>query len=291
VLPSLKLTLGNRRKNIAGTWIKFIVWSAYILADSIATMAIGIISKNLGDVCNHDGFPDAKYKLTTFWAPLLLLHLGGTDAITAYSLEDNELWRRHSLGVVIQATAIFYIGITAWSSSHVSLLFLLMFIVRLVKHCERVWVLYKASDEKFKDSIPDIPINYSKIMDKCILKQEEGYHLTTHQVLEVELPDHLANKSLNQSVPHADELLTAYSLLEMVKRLFADLILGFQDGDATREIIKRLSLDSHQKAFKVIEIELGFIYDLLYTKAKQSILLLALLDEVLESLSPSLYSW
>jgi hypothetical protein len=57
----------------------------------------------------------------------------------------------------------------------------------LGKYCERVWVLYKASDEKFKDSIPDIPINYSKIMDECILKQQEGYHLTTHQVLEVEL--------------------------------------------------------------------------------------------------------
>lgn len=63
----------------------------------IATTAIGTILNGLGDVYNHDGILDAKYELTTFWAPILLLHLGGTDTITAYSLEDNELRRRHLL--------------------------------------------------------------------------------------------------------------------------------------------------------------------------------------------------
>ena len=91
------IILGNRRKYTAGTWIKLIVWSAYLLADSIATMAIGTILNGLGDVYNHDGILDAKYELTTFWASILLLHLGGTDTITAYSLVDNELWRRHLL--------------------------------------------------------------------------------------------------------------------------------------------------------------------------------------------------
>ncbi|KAM4097873.1 hypothetical protein ACJW30_07G035000 [Castanea mollissima] len=257
--------LGNRRKYIAGTWIRFIVWSTYLLADSIALMAAGIISKDLRDVHNACGLVDAKYELKTFWAPLLLLHLGGTDTITAYSLEDNELWKRHLLGVVIQAIATVYIWVTACTSSRLSLLFILMFLVGLVKYCERVWVLYWASEKTFRDSIPDVPTNDSTIMEKCKLKLYEGYHLTTYQVFEVEMPHHLAGTTLNGSFPHADDLLIkAYSLLEMVKRLFADLILGFQDRYASREIFKRLS---SKQAFKVIEIELGFIYDLLYTKA------------------------
>ncbi|KAK7835479.1 hypothetical protein CFP56_023500 [Quercus suber] len=257
--------LGNRRKYIAGTWIRFIVWSTYLLADSIALMAAGIISKDLRDVHNACGLVDAKYELKTFWAPLLLLHLGGTDTITAYSLEDNELWKRHLLGVVVQAIATVYIWVTACTSSRLSLLFILMFLVGLVKYCERVWVLYWASEKTFRDSIPDVPTNDSTIMEKCKLKLFEGYHLTTYQVFEVEMPHHSAGTTLNGSFPHADDLLKAYSLLEMVKRLFADLILGFQDRYASREIFKRLS---SRQAFKVIEIELGFIYDLLYTKAK-----------------------
>ena len=69
--------LGNRRKYISGPWIRFIVWSTYSPSDSIALMAAGIISNDLGNVHNHNanGLVDAKYELITFWTPILLLHL------------------------------------------------------------------------------------------------------------------------------------------------------------------------------------------------------------------------
>ena len=261
------ISLGKRRKYIARIWIRVTVWSAYLLADSIATMAAGILSNDLGEVKKDGTHVDAKHEFTAIWAPLMLLHLGGADTITAFSLEDNELWKRHLFGVVTQSMATFYILLMAWTGSSLSLLFIVMFCVGLVKYSERVWVLYSASDNQFRDSIPDIPSNDSKIMEECKLKQMEGYYLTTHQLLEIEVTDHSANPSTDQSVSHRNELLTAYSLLEMVKRLFANLILGFQDRDASRAIFERTNM-SYDKAFKVIEIELSLIYDLLYTKAK-----------------------
>lgn len=255
--------LGKRRKYNAQPWIRFTVWSTYLIADSIALMAAGVISNDIGDVYDTGGFLDPKNELTTFWAPLLLLHLGGTDAITAYSMEDNELWKRHLVGVVVQAIATLYILLTTWTSSLISLLFLVMFFVGLVKYCERVWVLYLASEKKFRDSIPDVPTSGSKLMEKCKLKALEGYHLTTHEVIEVEmLDDSTHEESLN--IPHANELLTAYNLLEMVKRFFVDLILSSEDGAECRALMKLLT---PLKCFKVIEIEIGLIYDLLYTKA------------------------
>uniref|UniRef100_A0A7N2MWC8 DUF4220 domain-containing protein n=1 Tax=Quercus lobata TaxID=97700 RepID=A0A7N2MWC8_QUELO len=220
--------LGKRRKYNAQPWIRFTVWSTYLIADSIALMAAGVISNDIGDVYDTGGFLDPKNELTTFWAPLLLLHLGGTDAITAYSLEDNELWKRHLVGVVVQAIAILYILLTTWTSSLISLLFLVMFFVGLVKYCERAL---------------------------------EGYHLTTHEVIEVEMLD---DSTHEEYIPHANELLTAYNLLEMVKRFFVDLILSSEDGAECRELMK---LFTPLKCFKVIEIEIGMIYDLLYTKA------------------------
>ncbi|KAL4597580.1 hypothetical protein ACB092_11G000700 [Castanea dentata] len=254
--------LGNSRRRSSGILLTITVWSAYLLADSIATMASSILSNILGDV-HKDGDLDPNDELKAFWAPFFLLHLGGTDIITAYSLEDNELWRRHLFGLISQAVTIFYILHMAWTSSHLSFLFIVMFLVGLVKYLERIWVLYSATENKFRDSIPDIPTNESKIMEDCKLKQFEGYHLTKHSVLEVEVPDH----SSNQSFPDADEIVTACNLHEMVKRLFADLILGIQERDASRAIFEHKDMDS-DKAFKIIEIELGFIYDLLYTKAK-----------------------
>ncbi|KAL4597571.1 hypothetical protein ACB092_11G000100 [Castanea dentata] len=260
------ILLGNRRKHSVGIQLRITVWSAYLLADSIATMASSILSNNLGEVYEGDHL-DPRYELKAFWAPLFLLHLGGTDTITAYSMEDNELWKRHLFGLVSQAMTIFYIMLLAWTNSHLSFLFIVMFLVALVKYLERVWVLYSASENRFRDSIPDIPTNESKIMEDCKLKQLKGYHLTKHQVLEVEVPDHPANISSDESVPHANEIITAYNFLEMVKRLFADLILGIQERDASRAIFERYNDMEAEKAFRIVEIELGFIYDMLYTKA------------------------
>ncbi|XP_050262344.1 uncharacterized protein LOC126706835 [Quercus robur] len=258
------VVLGKRRKRVSGSWIRFTVWSAYLLADSIALMAAGIISNELGGVNDANGLVDPKHELVAFWAPILLLHLGGTDTITAYSLEDNELWKRHSLGVVIQAISTLYIWLTAWTSPSLSLLSFLIFIVGLMKYGERVRVLFLASEKTFRDSIPDILTDNSKIMEKCKLKQLEGYHLTKHLVFEVEVPDLSTNKPLNDVHPDADELLEANRLLEMVKRLFADFIISSQDRDVSVKIFQELSA---LQAFKVIDIELGFIYDFLYTKA------------------------
>ena len=39
------------------------------------------------------------------WAPILLVHLGGQDGITAYNIEDNELWKRHVVTAVSQVSA------------------------------------------------------------------------------------------------------------------------------------------------------------------------------------------
>ncbi|XP_058182123.1 uncharacterized protein LOC131300352 [Rhododendron vialii] len=257
---------GNRRKYIAKTWIQAIVWSAYLLADSVATMAIGILANNVADVYwndNRNAFA-LDYELMAFWAPFLLLHMGGMDTITAFSLEDNELWMRHFFSVIIQAVTTVYILLMSWStSSHLSPLYIVVFFVGLVKYCERVWALFSASQKRFRDSIPEIPTSESKIMEACKLKQLEGYHVTAHQVLEVEVP------VFDNSVPNCDdaiEILMAHNFLEMVKRLFADLILGFQDRDASRAIFESIEMD-HLKALKVIEIELGLIYDVMYTKA------------------------
>nr|CAB3454229.1 unnamed protein product [Digitaria exilis] len=53
----------------------------------------------------HEDLPNAGYRaLEVMWVPILLMHLGGQDSITAYNIEDNELWRRHALTAVSQIT-------------------------------------------------------------------------------------------------------------------------------------------------------------------------------------------
>ncbi|KAJ6427038.1 hypothetical protein OIU84_022602 [Salix udensis] len=76
------------------------------ILDAVATFAIGHIS-------TRKGTGDPKYRdssdLLAFWAPFLLVHLGGPDTITAFALEDNELWLRHLLTFATQGIATLYV--------------------------------------------------------------------------------------------------------------------------------------------------------------------------------------
>ncbi|KAE8725502.1 hypothetical protein F3Y22_tig00008673pilonHSYRG00001 [Hibiscus syriacus] len=157
---------GSRRKYFQRAKLRAIVWCSYLLADSVATIALGILTNNLGDIYNKRGQVDFHTKLQAFWAPFLLLHLGGPDTITAYSLEDNQLWLRHCWGLIAQTVVTGYIFFMAWlSDSRLSLLSIPMIVVGSLQYREKTWTLWQASSDQLRDSMltsPDPGPNYSK---------------------------------------------------------------------------------------------------------------------------------
>ncbi|GAY38370.1 hypothetical protein CUMW_036180 [Citrus unshiu] len=114
IFQIILIVLGHRRRFDSKIWIRIVAWSAYLAADSVATFSLGILSGNLTDLFDeHTKSLDANTELEAFWAPFLLLHLGGPDTITAYALEDNELWLRHLLGLTLQTSIAFYVFLMA----------------------------------------------------------------------------------------------------------------------------------------------------------------------------------
>lgn len=91
-----------------------------------------IISHRLGAL-SEEGAVNETGKLVALSVPILLLFLGGPDSITALSLEDNELWKRHWLGVVSQTFAALYIMGMAWANSYLSHLSLILLLVAILK--------------------------------------------------------------------------------------------------------------------------------------------------------------
>ena len=64
-----------------------------------AIFAFGLIS-NAG--CqNSKNNAHVAPNVMAFWAAFLLVHMGGPDIITAFSLEDNSLWLRHIVGLIV----------------------------------------------------------------------------------------------------------------------------------------------------------------------------------------------
>ncbi|GLT62929.1 hypothetical protein SLA2020_355310 [Shorea laevis] len=89
LVQSFLILCAPLRRKRGDKWIVVSIWLTYLLADWVATFTIGLMLRaEISDIL-------------AFWAPFLLLHLGGPDNITSFSLEDNEFWIRHLLGLML----------------------------------------------------------------------------------------------------------------------------------------------------------------------------------------------
>ncbi|RLN07901.1 hypothetical protein C2845_PM11G18110 [Panicum miliaceum] len=87
----------------------------------------------------------------SFWAPIMLIHLGGEDTITALSRKDNELWKRHLLILASQvAVAGYVVAKVSWPDGRLMAAMVLVFLSGCFKYTERTLCLYLASPEKLR---------------------------------------------------------------------------------------------------------------------------------------------
>ncbi|KAF7069142.1 hypothetical protein CFC21_074809 [Triticum aestivum] len=121
--------------------LRVLVWMAHIGGDALAIYALATLF-NRQKQQTADGGSDA---LELIWVPFLLIHLGGPE-MSAYSLEDNELWKRHALTLVSQVAVALYIFCKWWSGQKMLLqAAVLLFVVGILKFGEKPWALKKAS--------------------------------------------------------------------------------------------------------------------------------------------------
>uniref|UniRef100_A0A8R7TNH8 DUF4220 domain-containing protein n=2 Tax=Triticum urartu TaxID=4572 RepID=A0A8R7TNH8_TRIUA len=176
------LILAEFRRLMDSGVLRAFVWSAYMLADATAIYVLGHLS-----VTSRS----PEHELMAFWAAFLLLHLGGQDNITAYTIEDNRLWLRHLQTLAVQVAAAAYVLyespiVGGRSSSLIRPAAILIFVVGLVKYGERVWALrcagssssggnYRSFDKKSRATARPTPSR----------RDSEGFLLRAHLLLDV----------------------------------------------------------------------------------------------------------
>ena len=131
-----------------------------------------------------------------------------------------------------------------------------MFVAGIIKYGERTWVLRSARKQHFGDAllpVPDPGPDYAEFVKKYdpeIYKMRRTKKETIGGTTLI-----LGRKYINE----------AYLLFKMqFRHLYADLILSLDDQHKSEGIIRYVS---SEEAFKVVEAELSFFYDVLYTKA------------------------
>ncbi|GLT33531.1 hypothetical protein SLA2020_081120 [Shorea laevis] len=103
LLLSFLILFAHLRSQRGGKWVVMIrIWMAYLLGDWVAIFTIGLMLRT------------ESSDVLALWATLLLLHLGGPDTITSFSLEDNELLDQALTGAFVTSwfNCLYYPSIT-----------------------------------------------------------------------------------------------------------------------------------------------------------------------------------
>jgi len=236
---------GVRRHKDGGVKMGFL-WLAYQLVDYTTTYALGNLAISSAP---HE------HQLVAFWAPFLLLHLGGPDNITAYSLEDNKLWERHFLTLVAQVLGAGYV-LYKHVSDHGTLFVtgaVFMMGVGAVKFWERTWSLRQASFSIIRESVK------TEAPARCIF------------FLEYETPP----CGFKGDTAQEEELFKrhAHALFHVCKSAMVDSSID-DDGSNTRsnhgdlgQVLEGFKKQDTKYKWMLMEIELSLMYDILYTKA------------------------
>ncbi|XP_059436854.1 uncharacterized protein LOC132169934 [Corylus avellana] len=274
LLQALLVLASHFRKRTRSKLLLVFIWLAYLLGDWIAVFSIGLISKSQEDACK----PKGKEDLTAFWASFLLLHLGGPDTITSFSLEDNEFWLRHLIGLILQVLATAYIFYQSLSDqSKLWIPTTMVFAVGTIKYAERTRALYLASLSQFGGSVllePNPGPDYEEAIEiySSMRSVQVPSHVEVMQTSDAGNPmDSLSTSEEKCLKPFGNPIgLDDMQLLEEASRLFeifkgliVGLLLSSKERELSRDfILTRTATD----AFRLIECELNFMYEVLHTK-------------------------
>ncbi|RDX74112.1 hypothetical protein CR513_46177, partial [Mucuna pruriens] len=274
----LLIFLAPMRKRSRKNILVFLLWATYLLADYTANFCVGLITNKYGD---EDKPSDANDFLFAFWTPFLLLHLGGPDTITAFALEDNELWLRHMLGLIVQVCLTSYVFLltlpvnTLWQPTA------LVFTAGIIKFAERTRSLQLASASNFRQSMirkPDPGPNYAKLMEELKSRLEAGLPteiVTMPEISDVGLIDPEPSTATAEHEHHTqekpkeiDDHQDGPPLPSMPK---ADEVMGNeQDGKRHHDKEELSDVKVVREAFRYFNIFKGLVVDMIFSFHERS---------------------
>ncbi|KAL3746197.1 hypothetical protein ACJRO7_015190 [Eucalyptus globulus] len=225
--------LGSRRKISRTETTRFIIWASYFLASYFPTLALS----KLTTVSLNKSEKEYDTELKALLAPLILLQLGNPDSITAYSVEDNRLGLRRVLNLVITFSFVVWIIVKCWKTSLQMTLFLPMFVAGIIEYGETILALYSVYDENTNMRLADF---------------DEEQDMSS------------ALMNFPKDVPHLEIFLKAYYRFDCLKPHLVNWLMH-----PFFLLYRSMSIDEYspEDVFLTTDMELGFMYDVLYTKA------------------------
>ncbi|KAF5730281.1 hypothetical protein HS088_TW20G00654 [Tripterygium wilfordii] len=270
--------------------LQFFIWIAYVLSTFLISYTIGMMLS----ASFHNG-------LFPIWAVLLCIVLGGTASISAYSIGDNESQKKFNFDILVRAFSVMWFLVMKGSEVFTFPLYLFL-ILTAIKTWERSRALRSASkmDGLAKETklIADF-MNYEhklrkagEVLDptsmagyKYLVRGEDENNVKvvpplyqkrleiTEEVITIEKIWQCKGQLLCSGTGDPDGQLKDICLSFALCKLFCCRFAGYTLLERSQEKLTLLTRSGllaygsdYERPFRVIEVELAFLQDFLYTK-------------------------
>ncbi|KAL4637089.1 hypothetical protein ACB092_03G055900 [Castanea dentata] len=139
---------------------------AYLLADWAASFAVGLVFDSEEKYTSGPDKVDNTGFLLVLWVPFLLLTVDGQDGITSFAVQDNELWLRHLIWLILQVATTGFVFFQSVHQNRLWIPTLLLLLAGTIKYSERTIALYLASSDSLGTSVlePNPGPDYERLM-------------------------------------------------------------------------------------------------------------------------------
>ncbi|KAE7995489.1 hypothetical protein FH972_000273 [Carpinus fangiana] len=288
-LIAILVVFGSCRRRTHTVKLKYLIWAAYVLPPHLISYTMG----QMQSAPFHN-------ELFAVWAVFLVLFLENANSISALNLEENENRKTYNFSVVIQCFWMgflfgFYIEETNFKIPLLILYFLsflrtgerfqaMAFASRsygLVRSSKLVadFMTYEHTLSKEEEVDPTCMQGYKylvygeeegnvKVVPPLYQKQLEITHevITTNKIWQ-------RQGQLLSSTGDPDgrlkDICLSFALCKLLRRRFAGYSMFESSQAKTWSLVRNGLLSNegdHERVFRVIEVELDFLYDFFYTK-------------------------
>ncbi|KAL4637087.1 hypothetical protein ACB092_03G055700 [Castanea dentata] len=261
------LFTASLRKRTTNKWVTFTIWSAYLMADWAASFAAGLVFDSEEKYNSGTGKVDDTGLLLVLWAPFLLLMVGGQDRITSFAVQDNELWLRHLIWLILQLSTTGFVFIQSIHQNRLWIPTLLLLLAGTIKYAERTIALYLASSNSFGISVlkdPKIGPNYNYERLQRLYSHYKKSNVPVQFVLSEERESKIAKyERVFGRLSESKLLQYAHRFANMYKGLIVNFMFSSGQHEESRDFFSRRTAE---QTLRILEIELNIFYDLLHTK-------------------------
>ena len=282
---------GSWRRRSHSLKLKYSTWASYLLSTYLINYTMGLMKS-----------ATFRNELFSVWATFLIIFLGSADCISAYSLEDSENRKRYNLEIIVMYFWLAWlIAVHTHELKLIIPLYLLYFLslrrtggraealelasksYGLVRNTKLVADFMEDESNKEGDEADPTCMKGYKYLVKGekkakVIVKAPHYHMqfeTTddHKIITIDMIWQCEGRLLSSTGDpdgRLKDICLSYALYRLLCRRFAKYSFPESSQLKTWNFVRYGLLsregDDHERAFRVIELELGFLYDLFYTK-------------------------